>query len=414
MDKVEKILIYAAIAASFFGAQVATVSMGSVRVSILRILFVALLGIALFRPSRIKKQNGYSLGFLLAWGIYAFISCIWSPDLDNWFREYYFLALGIFFAYLIQGVFHTKKEIIICVLVMDIMIQVQGSIGWYEYITGDYRFLTGSYQLERYLAYASTEPPLPLAMTGNPNNLALMLLFGCFMSVFLAKYFKHWFLKFVFWCVVASNIFLLYATASRANFIGLVLGILLLLLQSKKHIIITCIVIVASIPFIQNFYDIYDLFIFLSPDRTTGSDTIRINLIKNGLHFLSQSYGMGVGLGQIEYYMGNEALYPTYYILNIHNWWMEILVSSGVLIFVGYLLFYVRLGCSFLYHALQEHDSLSQMFFICMVVFSVGCISASSNMVVEWLWLFWAVCIAWDGIKNDYKENELSLSKDII
>ncbi|MCS1352250.1 O-antigen ligase family protein [Mechercharimyces sp. CAU 1602] len=61
-------------------------------------------------------------------------------------------------------------------------------------------------------------------------------------------------------------------------------------------------------------------------------------LILNGVFFLKESAGVGVGAGNVEPYMSkmnnvNEKS-------NMHNWWMEILVNFGVFIFLLYLLFY--------------------------------------------------------------------------
>ena len=44
--------------------------------------------------------------------------------------------------------------------------------------------------------------------------------------------------------------------------------------------------------------------------------------------------------------MDNYAIFDTKGILNIHNWWMEILTGYGVIIFIMYIMFYIKLFLS--------------------------------------------------------------------
>ncbi|SFS33837.1 O-antigen ligase family protein [Marininema halotolerans] len=65
------------------------------------------------------------------------------------------------------------------------------------------------------------------------------------------------------------------------------------------------------------------------------SVSIRKNLILHGLHFLKDSHYMGVGAGNIEFYMKDASGVGTK--VNMHNWWVEILVNFGVPIFLLYM-----------------------------------------------------------------------------
>ncbi len=56
-----------------------------------------------------------------------------------------------------------------------------------------------------------------------------------------------------------------------------------------------------------------------------------------------KTFGFGVGIGNVEYWMENFRVYETFGILNVHNWWVEILVNFGIFIFVRYVLFYSSL-----------------------------------------------------------------------
>ncbi|SDW42782.1 O-Antigen ligase [Marininema mesophilum] len=76
-------------------------------------------------------------------------------------------------------------------------------------------------------------------------------------------------------------------------------------------------------------------------DDTMGKDqsvSIRKNLILHGLHFLRDSHYMGVGAGNIENYMKGASGVGSK--VNMHNWWVEILVNFGVPIFLLYMSLY--------------------------------------------------------------------------
>lgn len=77
--------------------------------------------------------------------------------------------------------------------------------------------------------------------------------------------------------------------------------------------------------------------------RSGESITVRVNLLKHGMEFLMKSHFMGVGAGNIERLMHPS---PDHYVSekvnkeNIHNWWAEILVNFGIIVFVMYMLLY--------------------------------------------------------------------------
>ncbi|WP_146172120.1 O-antigen ligase family protein [Melghirimyces profundicolus] len=75
-----------------------------------------------------------------------------------------------------------------------------------------------------------------------------------------------------------------------------------------------------------------------SPASGDQSINIRKALIINGLLHLHRSHYLGVGAGNIEYYMAGDPGVGGK--TNMHNWWVEILVNFGVLIFTLYMFLY--------------------------------------------------------------------------
>ncbi|PTM56720.1 O-antigen ligase family protein [Desmospora activa] len=75
------------------------------------------------------------------------------------------------------------------------------------------------------------------------------------------------------------------------------------------------------------------------PPSGDKSVSIRKYLIANGLNFLVESHFLGVGAGNVEHYMAGAPGVEDK--TNIHNWWMEVLVNFGLLIFILYMGFYL-------------------------------------------------------------------------
>ena len=142
----------------------------------------------------------------------------------------------------------------------------------------------------------------------------------------------------------------------------------------------------------------------------TASVGIRINLIKNSLLCLSKSFGFGVGTGNAEYCIENYGVYWTKDIVNVHNWWLEILTNYGIFVFAGYLIFYLSLIRSlYKYHKqlttykkppktenkqLTTERMICEVLLISLIGFFLASISSSSIMAFNPQWLLFAFSLA--------------------
>jgi teichuronic acid biosynthesis protein TuaE len=196
----------------------------------------------------------------------------------------------------------------------------------------------------------------------------------------------------------------LVASQSRSGFIGFLISIIPLAYFYLKRcsikkrllfVIISLIVLFTISSWIIANKELYEALITV--DTSSGSDQTRINLIKNGLIFLVNSLFLGVGLGNIEYHMATNAFYLTQYI-NIHNWWMEILVSSGVFIFIIYIVIYTKSLLRLYHMSLGKKDKdimvISTCFFCFLIAFLIAAVGSSSSMTSEWLWPAMAVVMS--------------------
>jgi len=199
-----------------------------------------------------------------------------------------------------------------------------------------------------------------------------------------------------------SAFYLIVVTGSRSNILAVLFElvfILLFLLNFKRKIkaIITigvCIILLFTFlpgP-VQGFFSQIggELNSIVSQTRmATGSIETRTNLVRNGLSLLYSTAGFGVGAGNAEYYL----------LTNPHNWWLEILIDYGILIFVGYIIFYMGIIQNLwkLYHKKQtrEEKMICEALLVSLVGFFLASISSSSIMAFKPQWLLFAFALSY-------------------
>jgi len=123
-----------------------------------------------------------------------------------------------------------------------------------------------------------------------------------------------------------------------------------------------------------------------------------MNLARNGLIFLYSTAGFGVGAGNAEYWMANFARYDTAGILNLHNWWLEILINYGIFVFIGYVVMYIGIILK-LWHAWhkavdRKERMIAEALLLAFIGFFFASISSSSIMAFNPQWLLFAFALA--------------------
>lgn len=369
----------------------------------------------------IRNASTYSIMVMLLWFTYAIISVIWVKDYGSWIRAIYLLGIGVFSMLLFIRSFNTTKDFLSVFNIISIMSILHNFIGWREVLTGTYWFLD-PLNIPKYQSYRAA-----VSIFVNMNNFALFLCIAACSLLICIRNERFFTLKVIYSITLISTIILLINhTYSRGNILGFGLGTAFILFyylnpktrmmvqnyirryfktilrvpgnqnRHKKQIIIntTVITIIIAIVIYLFIININNMLI-----AENYSNSARINLIKNGMIFLFNTYGMGTGAGNVEYWMSNFAVFNTDGLVNMHNWWVEILVSYGIIIFIFYLILYYKIFASLWknYHTSHENThrviSLSLMGF--MLAFIIGSISPSSVFVLEWFWIFWGVLIAY-------------------
>lgn len=413
-----KKLIYLMMASSFLGAQIFSIDIGIMKMSIFRITTIILLFLMLtdyMKNSRkirltIKIGQDYIIKFYFFWFIYSIFSLLWVKDYNAWLKAIFFIGSGFTCIWILSTYVNTKTFFYNIFKIMLFMFVLHNIIGWSELLTGNYVFADLS-KIDVYNQFKNNAAVrVPVSMMGNTNDFATLVLCGIFISLITLSNSKSKMIKIVSIINIISSTILLWRTNSRANMLGLILGILVLLILkfykkiTKKSLLalislllLLVAVLVVNSSTLNSAYDLITEKIKIGGN----SDSIRLNLIINGLIFLKRTILFGTGAGNIEYWMENNKLYNVGSITNMHNWWFEILVGYGLIIFIGYIISYYMIIKSLYKSYKSNNDKFienTSLYLLCyMVAFIVSSISSSSNMSSEWLWVFWAVTIAYIG-----------------
>jgi O-antigen ligase len=128
----------------------------------------------------------------------------------------------------------------------------------------------------------------------------------------------------------------------------------------------------------------------------TGSGGTRLRLIQGGLTVALDSRLLGVGPGNAEHFLrqlpGLERVY------NLHNWWLEVLVNGGILVFIGYVCFYAALLYGLFRVASTAKNEMlafaATALLAALVGYTVGALSPSSAIHFTPMWIHFGLGLA--------------------
>lgn len=356
------------------------------------------------------SNNQYFILFMLIMFIYSVISIIWTVDIRGWLNYNIYLYIATISVIVSNYLFNTIADFYKLFKVLVSYSIVHNVIGWINVITGKYIFSTSP------LIPDFREKGNPLSLFNNTNDLATYLVFAVFLNLIIIDYTNSRFKKIIYIVNIISSLGLIYASMSRANYLALLLGIIAyFFLQSTKKNLLYCITLIMTITGIS-VYSIPPIFrainYFLNTKIFNSGDAVRVDLVKNGMSFLRESFGIGVGAGNIPYYLEHYSPINIGTTYSLHNWWLDILVTYGFFIFILYLIYYGKL-LGKLYNLKNTTDKFirntSISFLSILFSYVIGSGSSSSNFPIMWLWIFFSIIIAFLNI-NYEEENYFHFS----
>jgi teichuronic acid biosynthesis protein TuaE len=432
-----KLLLYAFIVSSFIGPGLISLKVGPISLFPYRMLLPVAILIYLYYWIRTKSISLYGeepvkpvLIFLLAWLGFALLSLLWSQSLMEGIKDIFFLSSGMFFIFLFITSFKRREDFSAILYTWVLVMMLMLAVGYWNYLTKQQLPVSRLTTMGAYVQHR------PTAVFANENDYASYLALSFFFAfAILHRYrpgvrrMKSLLIRITAGFLVISTIFQIYVSESRANLLSLFIGIVFWFLfftrlKEKRYMVILGMIGFAG-AYLMSSNTINNIILtvwsqissaFIPSNNTVASTDIRINLLKNALIFIADSFGMGIGAGNIEYYMKNYAVLPTDEIVNIHNWWAEIFVHYGIFIFIGYVLLYLWLIVSLykLYRNSQlwMDKLITQALSTSLVAFSLASISPSSFMTLNYSWILIAFAASYINYRYKNKDKLKELASD--
>lgn len=127
----------------------------------------------------------------------------------------------------------------------------------------------------------------------------------------------------------------------------------------------------------------------------SGSGAVRSSLLGTGLGLAASSGGVGVGAGNAETVVREQQGYEG--VANLHNWWLEVLVDTGVIGLVLFGALYVFMLVGTLRVARRTHDPWLRYMglsgSLALLGFLVGSLGPSTAIHFAPMWITFGLCL---------------------
>ncbi|WP_078550016.1 teichuronic acid biosynthesis protein TuaE [Litchfieldia alkalitelluris] len=400
-------LMFLLICSTFLNQSIFTIHLGFFSLFLYRMLLITV--VTLFVLHIFKEKNFIDywnqvhvkgiLLFFLVWIVYGTISLLWVKSLIAGIKYLFLLGIGIAFIFL--AVFLLKKlsqlfAVYLFWSVMSMLLLILGCVNHFGHI-----------QLPSSTLYGAPEYKLgyPTAVFFNQNDFATFLTISFFFYFSALKNSRNSYFKCGAFILSGLSVYMIYLTESRASLlaigVGLIIYVLMIVPSLLKKVIVITSALTITLLFYLNIEKIYSILLQLSEASTesTSSNVVRLNLIKNTFAFFIESFGFGVGVGNLPFYLENQAIYDTNHVVEVHNWLVEIIGNFGWGIFLGYLTMYIylihRLYCFYKKRLGNQAKWLVEAAILSLIAFLVSSISPSSvsNLFFHWVFLGFVISL---------------------
>ena len=411
--RIEQILFYIVVITGFFGVALLPIDIGPFKLFPYRIFFIMLLPLFFIRILFIEKLSLFNSGikwyliFLIFWVGYSFVSLTWAISKTDAIKDIVFLFMGIALVFFICLYIRNKKDLTIFYYLCFVAFFCLICIGFWEVITGNH--LSPSRFFNSPLRF------IPTSTFHNQNDFASFLALYIPFGIGMFYYAQSIALRLLGIMSVLGAVYLIMITKCVSGILAVILELVVLLVlfivNKRKFIWLAVLIPLVGVIVVWHYPLIHQYILKMA------SINERFNLIRNGFYFLYSTFGFGVGVGNIEYWMAN---FPKYNIvvLNIHSWWAEILVGYGVFVFAGYLLFYLGIIYQLIRTYFGTTSCFQKLFCTTLILslcgFFIACNGPSSFLNITAQWYIFGIALAFMKHITSTKEQNgrLHLSDD--
>ncbi|MTT31856.1 hypothetical protein GMB86_07510 [Terrilactibacillus sp. BCM23-1] len=403
-------VMYFLVMTTFLNQSALSIHVGFFSLFLYRIVLIAALMVFIVHLVSEKRLSHYwnqvqtkeILLFLLFWMIYGVISLLWAKSLLEGIKYLFLLGIGILFIFLASFTFTHVSRLLLFQKIWIIMSICLILIGFVNHF--------GHIQLPTSTLYGGPSYKLsyPTAVFFNQNDFATFLSIAIFFFITAAKASRNVGSKTMLILFAILSVYLIHLTESRASLLGVILGCLVYLFihlkaRVKKITVMVIGILALFSPFymggifnkIQTLFTAYHQY---PTNQPLPSNVVRAHLLQNTFHYLIDSFGFGVGAGNIPVYLKERSIYDIDQVYEVHNWLAEIAGNFGIGILLGYITMY-----SYLFFTLyklykrqtnRQYKALLEAGMMGLVGFAVSSISPSSVSNLYFHWVFLAFTIS--------------------
>jgi len=398
------LLIYCVFLTGFFGSTLAYPRLSYLFLYriFLGFLFVVICIDMILNGIEIKRFLNFSSYFLIGWSAYSLLSFLWVQDIKSALRDQIFLTVNILVILIFMYYSNYIKWGVLENIIM-FSYAVNIIVGYWEVITDRHLWTSKVpiYNLHR----------TPSTFFANPNDFATYLvLYLPFIFNFVVREKSLNIKKIVALAITLLSVPLLILTTSRANYIGFVLVLIVYFLlidnsekrEYLKYVFFIFLFLMVLIGFRLDFgflnriselitTQLSSLFDFSTSSLT--SNVRRELLIVYGLSFLYDYLFLGVGAGNSRILMEKVKQYTIN--VELHNWFLDVLVSYGVIVFVLYIIWILYI----IYKLLKLKNTNNRLKLLAISIvsslaaFGISSISSSKMIEMRIMWFLFALAL---------------------
>ena len=380
----------------FMGSNFLKFTFLDVKLNIARILMI--LPIFILIKNTIKNRKlcininskiiKYCIYFFIIWSTYSIFTIYKSEDIMYYITMNYYICIGT-----INIIFFSNK------------IDIEKNSKIFSNIINFSVFVNCIYYI--FLYYVKNENIG--GFYHNSNDLATVLIIAIVLSwhsIFKYKNRTNTCMQSIF---LVTYVISFINIGSRGCVIGVAFALMIIALctiiknrkKIYKHKIISCllliITIIISVFGIEQYSKRIGDISFKPVENAKNSNDVRTNLIFNGLYFLSKDANIftGIGTGNTIYFLKNYSLYSVHETYSFHNFWLEILVEYGIIIFTGFVVLYIIMIYNLYKIGKKRKMDISNILIFFWLAFIVASISSSTIITREWIWLMFAFTLSY-------------------
>jgi teichuronic acid biosynthesis protein TuaE len=376
-----------------------------------------LMGRTIRFPAVIGIPSALLVG-MLAWAI---MSLAWAENPGAAIRWTTFLAMMVALSIAMPICFTTRARVVRLMIILGWTFAAVTAFSFAEIATG-VRLPTS-----RLAGAAGGNAFAATSVFGNQNNFATFLTLALPYVLVLPLIFHERRLRLIGIVATVADLAALLLTGSKDNLIAaalVFLTVVLFLATDPKQrakllgavviVIVAIIVLVPSlngsgiIPLPKRAVDKFS-FSLLAQEISSGqgSGAARASLLHDGVGFIGDTGGVGVGAGNAETHVLELANFPG--VSNLHNWWLEVAVDLGIVGLALYVTFYVLLLIRQLRAARRATDPLVR--YLCLagtaalIGFVVGSLGPSTMIAFSPMWVMFGLSLTAIAVAERARRN---------